>query len=240
MPLPLPSTVDGKPAIKLDMYKVDVSGSTLVYTKQKNVEMVDLFEQSLDIRTPQPFVNVYLVPDDTAMRIDIISQTAMGSVVQVEKMLKFNDISNPFSINTGDLLFVPDNIVSDSNMRVGTGTDARKKDIRAQYIDPSKASKLDPSLIDFDNREKPKKADPSKTSPPLPPNFANIGDKEIEIKGGKIVFGPNVSKNKDECEEPLTKSEFLSKLIKNRINRPVPGTLGEAAKSNTTQNRASE
>jgi len=139
----------------------------------------------------------------------------MGSTAQTEKMLKFNDISNPFTIDTGDLLFVPDPIYANINMKFGTAAEKQKFDIRNQYIDPEKISKLDPTLGKFDNRNKPKKADPSKTTPPLPPNFANFGDKEIEIKGGKIYFGSAVSKNSNEVNAPLSKTEFLSKLLKN-------------------------
>ena len=51
----------------------------------------------------------------------------------------------------------------------------------------------------------------------LPPNIAEATDREIVIKGGKIFFGPNISKGKQECETPLTKSEFIANLIKNRL-----------------------
>jgi hypothetical protein len=203
MPIELPATVDRKRIIQLE----------------NGTEIVDLFEQSLDIKNAQPMVNYYFVDQETSMRIDVISQVAMGSVLHIEKMLKFNDISNPFTINEEQILFVPDLIYAEINLNSSGDRDREKFDIRDQYIDPEKKSKLDPSLGKFNERNKPKKADPSKTAPPLPPNFANIGDKEIEIRGGKIVFGPNVSKNGNECEEPLSKSEFLAKLIKNRINK---------------------
>jgi len=188
-------------------------------TKTTNVPMVDLAQQSVDMQVNQPMTNFVLVNNETSMRMDVISQIALGSTIQLEKMLKFNDISNPFIIDVGDLLFVPDLLYANINMKNSGAGAQQKLDIRNQYIDPEKESKLDPTLGKFDQRNKPKAADPSKTASPLPPNFANIGDKEIEIKGGKIYFGPNVSKNGQECNEPLTKSEFLAKLIKNRINK---------------------
>jgi|694.fasta_scaffold20854_14 hypothetical protein len=199
----LPNTIDKKP----------------IFEKEDGTVIIDLTKQSLNLVVDQPMTNYYLVSDETAMRVDIISQVALGSVDNVEKMLKFNDISNPFTIDIGDLLFVPDLLYARMNLNSEGANDQQKLDIRNQYIQPEKESKLDPTLGKFDKRNKPKKADASKTAPPLPPNFANIGDQEIEIRGGKIFFGPNVSKNGNECEEPLSKSEFLAKLIKNRINR---------------------
>ena len=51
----------------------------------------------------------------------------------------------------------------------------------------------------------------------LPPNVATDGEREIVIKGGKIYFGKDVVRGKEECTEPLSKSEFLARLIKNRV-----------------------
>lgn len=197
----LPNTIDNKP----------------LYIKDDGEEIVDLTLQSLKIVVDQPMTNFFMVVEETAMRIDVISLIALGSVDNTEMMLKFNDISNPFSINIGDILFVPDIMYARMNLAVQAGNDQQKLDIRNQYIEPEKASKLDPSFSKYNIRNKPKKADASKAGPALPPNFANIGEKEIEIKGGKIFFGPNVSKNGKKCEEPLSKSEFLAKLIKNRL-----------------------
>jgi hypothetical protein len=199
----LPNTVDKKPLIE----------------KEDGTVLIDLTKQSVKLVTEQPMISYYLVNEETAMRIDAITQITLGSIDNTEKMLKFNDISNPFTVDVGDLLFVPDLLYAKLNMTSNAGNDQQKLDIRNQYIDPSKESKLDPTLGKFNKRDKPKKADSTKTTPPLPPNFANVGDKEIEIRGGKIFFGPNVSKNGNECEEPLSKSEFLAKLIKNRIKK---------------------
>jgi len=52
----------------------------------------------------------------------------------------------------------------------------------------------------------------------LPPNVANTGDQEITIKGGLIWFGKDVVGGTASCAEPLSKSEFLARLIKNKIS----------------------
>jgi len=200
MPIELPASVDRKPIIQLE----------------DGTEIIDLTIPSQRIIQAQPMINYYLVDNETSMRVDVIAQVTMGSQLHIEKILKFNDISNPFSIDENYILFVPDLIYAEINLNTSGGRDRQKFDIRDQYIDPAKKSKLDPSLGKFNERNKPKKADASKTAPPLPPNFANIGDKEIEIKGGKIYLGANVSKNGNEADQPISKSEFLAKLIKNR------------------------
>lgn len=201
MPIELPASIDGKPIIRLE----------------DGTEIIDLAMPSQKIIEAQPMTTVYIVDRETAMRVDAISAITLGSTKHVEKILKFNDISNPFCIDEGYILFVPDLIFADINLNARGGTRSREKlDIRNQYIDPEKGSKLDPTLAEFSARQKVKKADPSKSTPPLPPNFANPGDKEIEIKGGKIYFGLGVSKTKEDTAQPQSKSEFLAKLVSNR------------------------
>ncbi len=93
-----------------------------------------------------------------------------------------------------------------------------KKSVRNQYIDSSKSPAIDDNLQAFNNRKKPKKG--KKPTPSLPPNFANFGDRELTFRGGKVIFGENVTENAEVCNElPLSKSEFLKRLTKNRLNK---------------------
>ena len=95
-----------------------------------------------------------------------------------------------------------------------------REDVRDQYITPEKKSNVDPALRDFDKRNSPRKADPSGgNKPALPPNYAAFGDTELQIRNGKIVFGPNVTRIDEDCDKPLSKSEFISRLIKNRLKK---------------------
>ena len=94
--------------------------------------------------------------------------------------------------------------------------------VRNQYIDVSKKAQSDPklALAEINRKDAQIKVAEGIGLPSLnnlPPNIAEAGDREIVIKGGKIYFGPDVSKGKQECEVPLTKSEFIAKLIKNRL-----------------------
>jgi hypothetical protein len=55
---------------------------------------------------------VFAVDSYYAGRIDLISLSVYNSADYVDQLLKFNGISNPFSINEGDTLFIPVNITS--------------------------------------------------------------------------------------------------------------------------------
>ena len=50
----------------------------------------------------------HLVSDDDAMRVDKISKQYYGNVNGIDRILKWNGISNPFLIAPGMILEIPD------------------------------------------------------------------------------------------------------------------------------------
>lgn len=183
-------------------------------------QYIDFLQRDITVNDPSIMprgINYFLVTDETAMRIDLISKRMYGNMDFIERILKFNDICNPLAINTGDLLVVFDPISINRNMRDVNNLKEKIMDIRKQYISPEKGSKVDPRLKEFDKRNK-KPAETTVKENTLPPNYAEFGDQEIQLRNGKLYFGPNVTKSKEACEEPISKSEFLARLVKNRLN----------------------
>jgi len=199
------NTVDSKPIIK------DENGNLIVDLIQKDT--IASFEGEGPV-----IIDYFLVKSDEVMRVDLVTQKMYGYLDGMENMLKFNGISNPFCIDEGDILYTFDIPSMNRNMRGNVPTKDDREDIRKQYITPEKKSTVDPALRSFDKRETPRKPlSPKGNQPALPPNYAAFGDQEIQIRNGKIVFGPNVTKQDADCDKPLSKSEFISRLIKNRL-----------------------
>jgi hypothetical protein len=197
------ATQDTKPLIK-DKY---------------GIEIYDFLEADISViddKQPPTGIDYYLVTKDTQMRIDLITKAMYGYIDPIEKVLKFNEICNPLAIDENDILIVYDLYSLTRNIRDTSQSAKNKMDVRKQYLAPEKDSRIDPKLQAFDKRNKGKK--PVDTSLSLPPNYADFGDKEIEIRNGKIYFGPNVSKTQKTTEDPLSKSEFIARLVKNRLN----------------------
>ena len=190
--------------------------------------IIDLTYPSIRYNYDPYITNVIPVTEQMAMRPDLVSRTAYGTTEYWDLILKYNAVSNPFSLGPGDILLIPS--LDDMRDQVAPSAvqDTIADSIRQQYIDPSKAAQQDPNLA---IQEKNRKAAQIKlaqgTGVPsvnnLPPNIAEIGDREITIKGGKIYFGPDISKNKRACEKPLSKSEFINRLIQNRLNTGLNG-----------------
>lgn len=171
-----------------------------------------------------PFV-IAIVPMNSQMemRPDLLSRAGYGNDQFWDMILKFNGISNPFSISKDDVFLIPSLEDMREQLSPPGAQNVIADSVRKQYIDTSKKSKQDPKLeaIEKKRREAQRKKAAGvgvQSVSNLPPNIAEQGDREIVVKGGKVYFGPDISKNKQECEVPLSKSEFLTKLIKNRIN----------------------
>lgn len=163
---------------------------------------------------------VVVKPED-AMRPDSLSLNFFGSTNFWDMILKSNGISNPFSIDSEEVYFSPQL----EDLRVNNANSGRQSqsasNIRNQYINPDKASLTDNRLaiVEAQRLEAMKKKSQKSLvrGNLLPPNVVSEGDREITVSGGKIYFGKDVVRGVEECKEPITKSEFLAKLIKNRI-----------------------
>lgn len=154
--------------------------------------------------------NLYKVPRDYAMRPDLIAAAVYNNAGYAEIILKFNGISNPFSINEGDVILVPNLESAKTNIQDPKGTDIDgSKALRDsyKYIDPTKIPKN--ATSDFENRQLVKGADDGA----LPANIAPEGEAQITYRNGRVYFGPSVAT----ClKNGMTSSEFLANAIKSK------------------------
>lgn len=176
-------------------------------------------EEILDLVTPvikytaanirvQSFVKV---TTELEMRPDLIAYQSYGSDAYTDVLLKYNGISNAFSVQEGDVIAIP---YLDDMLNNFVTNDNSREDLRSNFIDPSKLSQKDQNRITYlQNKAKEKGLSASQ---PLPPNFAQPGTSEVSIKDGIVTFGNNNS-IKTECQDVLSKSEFKAKMLKKKI-----------------------
>lgn len=154
---------------------------------------------------------LFVVPEEGEMRPDLVSHGFYGDTKYADAILKYNGISNPFSLNSGDLLRIPN---SDTMSKFTTPPKqpdvgaARKK---ASNVVFKPKSKKDQARVDFLATK------PGATAPPVPPNIAL--DKGVKLANGKIVFGADVTSiKKQDCPEPISRAKLKEALIKNKLD----------------------
>lgn len=163
--------------------------------------------------------NVFKISVDYLMRPDLISQAVYNNTLYTEFILKYNGISNPLTIEEGDLILVPNLESAKKNTRAGKGLavedDDPAKRLRDsyKYIDPTKIPKRDKDLAKFADRNLKKKTTIQDGA--LPPNIADEGTSQIIERNGRIYFGEGIGESA--ClKNGMSSSEFITKIIKSR------------------------
>lgn len=179
----------------------------------------DLTQSMFDLKSGS-YVNlsVYRVPKEYSMRPDLLSQASYNNTIYAEFILKYNGISNPFSIGEGQVVVIPDinNAKEVAKSRSDDGEDSDAKRIRNsyKYIDPTKVPRRDADVESFDRRNLQGKKSQLQDGA-LPPNISQEGEKGIVTRNGRVYFGENVSQSA--ClKNGMSQSEFLTKVIKSR------------------------
>ncbi len=154
------------------------------------------------------------------MRPDLFS-LKYGDINDFTSILKFNSISNPFSFDSTDIIFLPGEDANLLQLDPPSNLDEdEQEDVRLSYVDVSKAATPDPKISTLNGKYDSVINTPSMIHKKanLPPNFNDFNEDEVEVKNNKIRFAPGVSRNSGECStDPISKSDLISRVIKNKI-----------------------
>jgi hypothetical protein len=179
------------------------------FTKPNGDTVLDLTYSSVDMSGDNPTeVNIIMVAEDIAMRPDAIAKAVYGDDGKLDLLLKYNGISNPFSIQAGDVLVIPDPYMMASKIKLPVADDT------SEYNEQISEFKYITKQSDNVRLELLKR----KSSQRLPPNANQPGDTNIKYKDGKIVFGEDVTTvNKENCPETLTRAKVKERILNSQI-----------------------
>ena len=201
---------------------LEILQNKLEMTKDDQVK-VDLLSKSLNNFGNETFDRRFIVDNSMVMRPDLLCLDVNNSLDFTE-ILKTNYISNPFTLNTDDLILLRS---AGTNLLVNPTDETLNtdEDIRNNYVNPDKAATPDKNIQKLTNKFKKLQelgADTPAPSPNnLPPNFNEFGDGEVELINNKVRFAPGVGRNASECStEPISKAELISQVLKNKLNSP--------------------
>tara|TARA_Y100000385_G_scaffold198557_1_gene205588 strand:+ start:2203 stop:2676 length:474 start_codon:yes stop_codon:yes gene_type:complete len=120
---------------------------------------------------------LHVVENDETCRIDLVSLSEYGTHDHVDAILKFNGISNPFSIKEGDVLFIPKIDIGKKKFKL-TLNKNYKNPIRDQFINTKRLPVKDANRIEYLSKKYNKEI--------LPPNILQSGEENIEVTNGQI------------------------------------------------------
>lgn len=154
---------------------------------------------------------IVVVQKGEDMRADLVCHRIYGNHNILDALLKYNGISNPFSIKEGDILFAPPY----NELYKSIGNAKEIKDIGENKINQLESTFLDPKTNKDKKRLEQLK---NKIKNVLPPNVNKPGDKNIKIKEGKLIFGEDVtSVNLQNCPTTISRARLQQSLLKNKL-----------------------
>lgn len=158
-------------------------------------------------------ISMYAVDDETKMRPDLIAQRLYEDQGALDLLLKYNGVSNPFSLEVGDILLIPSLDKLQTLLKVPVPI----ADIGAPKEDGAEELFLNPATTK-DKERLEQIREQTKGGEVLPGNVNKKDGKNIKIKDGKLIFGEDVtSVNKENCPEPISRANLKKALIKNNL-----------------------
>ena len=175
---------------------MDIRTTNLKGTKEFNGETIlDLQEPTLIIDdNSASFIvsKLIVVNEQYVMRPDLISFAVYGSTDHVDLILKANNISNPFSIDIGDVLIILDKNAAQKFYRSPKKPKAAIDVTKELFLNPDRASKKDIARIKNLQKQALKKSNGA--SEVKPTNLKRAGENAFTFGGGSIQLSAHKSK----------------------------------------------
>ena len=126
-------------------------------------------------------LRLHVVREDDVTRPDLIALEYYGDQTKTDLILKWNGISDPFSLQPGDELIIPPSGVAYNKLERPAATEENK--IKNQFLQSKRFTKKDQRRLDALKKKYNKDV-------LLPPNVIPVGQKNYKFdKDGNIIFG---------------------------------------------------
>lgn len=148
-----------------DTVKLIMTQPTMIFRNKEDVVLLN---------------SAHVVDADESARPDLIALKHYGDQSKLDMILKWNGISDPFSINKGDILEIPS--ANTNFFKLERPKEFENNPVKQQFIDGKRLSKKDQRRL---NALKKKYGKDNL----LPPNVIPVGKKNYEFIGSKIRMG---------------------------------------------------
>ena len=146
----------------------------------------------------------HVVTEDDKVRPDLIALKYYGDHTKTDMILKFNRISDPFSIMPGEVILVPS--PDTAYYRLERPMSIEDNIVKRQFVDTERLSEKDQRRIEALKKKYNKET-------LLPPNVIPVGRKNYEFNGNQVRMGAQVQT--DPVTESITAEVIASQNAEN-------------------------
>ena len=174
-------------------------------------EILDLTFKSVNTDINPGYARAILVTREMVMRPDLVAHMYCGSHNKVGSLLKINSISNPFSVDEGDVLFIPDS----QTLRdiIAKPAEAETSEIRRSF---RKQLQERISQVSEQRKEYLNSVQISSAAA-LPPNVIKEGDEQFKVLDGKLIFGSDIGVCRTKIQQNKSVATIKSRFAQRQI-----------------------
>lgn len=137
---------------------------------------------------------IFILKEEHLCRLDLVCQEVYNDPKFVNALCKWNDITNPFSLNVGDIIVCPTTETLNSFYVKNPVTSVNALETKSTWLDPSRATKKDINRLD--QMKKAAYKEKNGSTDPKPTNLLREGEVPFIADGKRITFAPYTSPNK--------------------------------------------
>ena len=194
-----------------------LSIDTLANKPVNNINGIDVYDLTVSSINPNGRIDankLKIVPTDFNMRPDLLCLTHLGDQDVLGTVLKINGISNPFSLNEGDIIIFPSKESIKSLQSVAqsdTNNEQSRVNFRKKLIDRISSVSADRKNY-LESRSIANSA-----NTPLPPNIAGENDQQFVVSNGKLIFGSSIGNCRTNVSQNKSKATIKARLTQQKI-----------------------
>jgi len=174
-------------------------------------EILDLTTPSVDTEVKIGFSRLIMTTEEHIMRPDLVSAMYCGNQKNMGILLKVNSISNPFSIDSNEVLFIPDSETINKLPR--KQTPELQDDIRKSF---RKKLQERISKVSEERKEYLNSVNISQAAV-LPPNVATEGSEQFKVENGKLIFGSDIGVCRTKIQQNKSVATIKSRFAQRQI-----------------------
>lgn len=176
-------------------------------------EILDLVSQSVNTEVSIGYSRLIMTTEEHVMRPDLVSAMYCGNQNNMGTLLKVNSISNPFSLDVGEVFFIPDSETVNRLPRKNT-TEVQSENrtsFRKQLQE--RISKVSEQRKEYLNSVEISES----TQIPLPPNVAQEGSEQFKVENGKLIFGSDIGVCRTKIQQNKSVATIKSRFAQRQI-----------------------
>jgi hypothetical protein len=178
------------------------------FTKKNGDQVVDLISSSYDFEKTGTVEGFIRVQEDEKMRPDLISIRMYSDQSKWDSLLKYNGISNPFSVDQGEIFIIPP-FRGLEEMIIPPATIPEKG---KELAKTNETKLLAPKTVKDAKRIEALK---TRVKEIVPPNVNTSGNQNVKVRGGRVIFGEDVTQAGVTTQNPsLSRARVIQQLSK--------------------------